>query len=74
MTNQEEFENTYITSSQLHKELGVTRKTITDMRKRKLLPEPIIVPGISCHIWKRSEVLQNVDAYKINLAAKRRVL
>lgn len=68
---QEEFDSTYITSSEICSELGISRSTIVQGRKRGLLPNPIRVNGDQIQIWKRSEVRRYLDAWKINLQARR---
>lgn len=71
MTAQEEFDATYITSSEICKELGITRATIVQGRRRGLLPDPIVINGAQIAIWKRMSVRPYLDAWKINLQARR---
>lgn len=71
MTAQEEFDRTYITSSEICKELNITRATIVQGRKRGLLPDPVVINGAQIHIWPRSVVRPHLDAWKINLMARR---
>lgn len=70
-TEQEEFDATYITSTEICQELNVTRASITQARKRKLLPSPIIVRGSKNQIWKRDVVRPFLDAWKLTLRARR---
>ena len=70
-TAQEEFDETYITSSEIGKSLGVCRATIVQARKRGLLPDPVVVNGAQIYIWKRQIVEPFLKAWKVNLAARR---
>ena len=44
-TAQQEFDEIYITSSEIGQELGVCRATLVNARRRGLLPDPIVVNG-----------------------------
>ncbi|QFR59653.1 hypothetical protein P6F33_gp52 [Pseudomonas phage Quinobequin-P09] len=55
-TAQQEFDEIYITSSEIGQELGVCRATLVNARRRGLLPDPIIVNGAQIFIWKRDVV------------------
>lgn len=70
-TAQEEFDEIYITSSEIGKSLGVCRATIVQARKRGLLPDPVIVNGAQIYIWKRQIVEPFLNAWKVSLAARR---
>lgn len=73
MTAQEQFDATYITSSEICKELDITRSTIVTGRRRGLLPKPIVVNGAQIQIWHRTEVRPYLDAWKLKLDARRGV-
>jgi hypothetical protein len=70
MTAQEEFDAIYIASSEICKELHITRATIVQGRRRGLLPDPIMVNN-SIMIWKRATVRPLLDAWKIALQSRR---
>lgn len=71
MTAQEEFDKTYITSSEICRELGIHRATIVQGRKRGRLPEPITLNGDQLMIWKREVVRPYLDDWKASLQARR---
>lgn len=68
---QEEFDRTYITSSEICDELEITRATIVHGRRRGLLPGAIVVNGAQIIVWKRDTVRPYLDAWKLILQAKR---
>lgn len=70
-TAQQEFDETYITSSEIGQELGVCRATLVNARRRGLLPDPIVVNGAQIFIWKRDVVRPYIDAWKLMLQARR---
>lgn len=74
MTAQEEFDSTYITSSEIGKELGISRATIVQGRDRGLLPGAITVNGGQLTVWKREPLLPYLSAWKLTLQARRREL
>lgn len=73
-TAQQEFDEIYITSSEIGQELGVCRATLVNARRRGLLPDPIIVNSAQIFIWKRDVVRPYLDAWRIMLQARRREL
>lgn len=68
---QEEFDAIYITSSEICKRLRITRATIVQGRRRGLLPDPIVVNDGQLLVWKRAEIMLYLDAWNINLRARR---
>jgi hypothetical protein len=75
MTAQDEFDATYITSSEICAELKITRATIIMGRKRGMLPDAIEVrrPGGEPQLvlWRREKVRPFLDAWKLTLQARR---
>lgn len=71
MTAQEEFDEAYITSSEICKELEVTRKAIVDARRRGDLPDPIVVNG-QILIWKRRTIRPHLESWKQTLRTRRK--
>jgi hypothetical protein len=63
MTAQQEFEATYVTSSEIARRLGVTRAAIIQARKKDILPDPIMVES-HLTIWKRAFIEPYVDAWQ----------
>lgn len=68
---QEKFDNTYISSSEICRELGVTRATIVNARRRGLLPDPVIVNDIQLYLWERETVQPYLDAWSLMLKSRR---
>lgn len=71
---QQRFDRLYITSSEICRELGVTRTTVLAARRRKLLPEPIAVNGCTLYIWERATARPFIDAWRVILQTRRRFL
>lgn len=67
---QREFDERYITSSEIMQSMGVTRTTILLARRTGKLPEPIDVQG-KIFIWERAKVQPYLDAWKIVLDVRR---
>lgn len=70
-STQQEFDETFITSSEIGKELKVCRASIVSARRRGLLPQPIVVNGAQIYIWKREIVRPYLDNWKAMLQARR---
>lgn len=71
---QEEFERTYITSSEIMERLEISRTTLLYARRRNILPEPITVNNGQILLWKRSDIKRNLEAWELMLKARRREL
>jgi predicted DNA-binding transcriptional regulator AlpA len=74
MSAQEEFDRTYITAREICEKLQITRTGIVYGRQRGMLPEPIRVNGGQLLIWKREAVDPFLEAWQLNLRARRREL
>lgn len=70
-TPQQRFERLYITSSEICRDLRVTRPSVKLARDRGLLPEPIAINGGSLYIWERNIAQPFVDAWRIILNTRR---
>jgi hypothetical protein len=70
-TAQQRFDRLYIASSEICRELGVTRTTVLAARRRGLLPEPIAVNGCTLYIWERHVARPFIDAWKVILNTRR---
>jgi hypothetical protein len=79
VTDQEEFDKTYISSTEICHILDVSRATIVTARKRGKLPEPICVqrPGGSEQgqaqilLWKRARLEPIIADWRLELASWR---
>lgn len=69
---QREFDERYITSSEIVETLGVTRTTILLARRTGKLPDPIDIQG-KIFIWERDKVKDYLAAWKVVLDARRGV-
>lgn len=67
-----EFNEKYITSTEICKRLQIERATVTTARKRDFLPKPIIVPGLGTFIWKREDIEPILAAWQLTLNSRRR--
>lgn len=67
---QREFDERYITSSEIMQTMGVTRTTILLARRTGKLPHPIDIQG-KIFIWERDKVKPYLDAWKIVLDVRR---
>ena len=70
-TAQTRFDELYITSSEIQKDLQVNRSAILYARRRGMLPEPIVVHGTRAFIWERAKATPFIEAWKISLASRR---
>lgn len=63
MTAQDEFNRTYITSSEIGRRLGVTRTAIIQARRKGMLPDEIMVEE-QLVIWRREAVEPHIAAWE----------
>lgn len=68
---QKRFDETYITSTDLQRELGVSRAAVLYARKRGALPEPIVVNDGQLTMWERATLKPYLDAWVKELNARR---
>lgn len=71
MDNQRQFDTTYITSTEICRDLGITRSAITAARAKGVLPMPIVVKGVNLSIWKRKEVEDILSQWKAAILFRR---
>lgn len=71
-TAQQRFSEQYITASEIAREVRVSRPSVMRARERNLLPDAVCVGDGNIYIWERSAVRPHIDAWKLNLAARRR--
>lgn len=70
-TAQQRFDETYITSTDLQRELGVSRAAVLYARKRGTLPEPVVVNDGQLTMWERDTLKPYLDAWVADLNARR---
>lgn len=68
---QEKFDSTYISSSEICRELGVSRAAIVNARRRGLLPDPVVVNDIQLYLWERETVRPYLDSWHLMLRSRR---
>lgn len=68
---QEQFDDKYISSSEICKLLGISRATLVQARRRGILPEPIVVNTSQLHLWERAQVQAHLESWKFMLKARR---
>lgn len=73
VSEQEEFDEVYISSGEIRQMLGICRAMIVQAKNRGILPAPITVNGSQLQLWKRKEVMPQVEAWKTQLQARRGV-
>lgn len=71
LTPQQEFDDTYITSSEICQELEIDRASLVHARKRGLLPNEISVHNGQIFIWKRAEIRPFLDNWKFAIQFRR---
>jgi hypothetical protein len=75
VTAQEEFDAKYITSTEICRELNVTRASVVNARNRGVLPEPVRInrPNGDPHImiWLREEAEPLIAVWRAELEAGR---
>lgn len=69
---QKAFDEKYITSSEIQKELKIERSTLLNARRRGMLPNPVIVQGVGAFIWERKELQPYLDAWRLSLSVRRK--
>ena len=67
-----EFDERYISSTEIMQTMNVTRTTIMAARRTGKLPDPIDIQG-KIFIWERDKVKPYLDAWKIVLDVRRGV-
>lgn len=70
---QKEFDDVYVTSTEIAKELQVSRVAICQAVGRGFLPEPIKVNDGQITLFNRVKVKPYVDAWKFTLSTKRAI-
>ena len=63
MTAQKEFDDLYITSSEICRRLRITRASITSAKNKNQLPDPIMVEN-HLTMWKRGFIEPYIEAWE----------
>lgn len=75
MTAQEEFDAKYISSTEICRDLDVTRASIVNARARGALPEPVQVKRANgdphIMLWLREEAAPFIESWRLELEAGR---
>lgn len=75
MSPQQQFDQQYVSSSELCTTLGVSRSSLANLRAAGGLPGAIEVMrpdgGVHVVLWLREHVRPHVDAYRARLARRR---
>lgn len=76
MTDQEEFDKLYITSSEIRDSLGVSRTGMFHAIERGDLPDPIVIQrqdgAAYLFLWKRAEAEPLIERWRQSLAKRGR--
>ncbi len=70
-TPQQRFDRLYISSAEILSELSITRTSISQARKRGLLPDAIVSHNGSMLLWERDKLRPNLEAWKLMLKVRR---
>lgn len=71
---QAQFDQRYISSNEIQRTLRISASAIVQARKRGLLPAPIVIGVRALYLWEREQVVPFLDAWHINIKARRREL
>ena len=69
--HQARFHELYITSTEIQRTMNVERSSILNARRRGMLPNAVVVPGVRAFIWERKTIKPYLDAWTISLASRR---
>lgn len=58
------FDQTYITSTEIMKQLGISRSGLLAARKAGKLPNPIYIAG-QIFIWERASITEYLNAWRM---------
>lgn len=71
LSAQKRFTETYISSREIIERLQVSRPTISQARKRGMLPDPIVIEEGLIYLWERATVEPFIAAWAIVLKCKK---
>lgn len=70
-TAQERFDEKYISSREILDRLQVSRPTISQARRRGLLPDPVVINDTLIYLWERATVEPYLASWELILKVKR---
>lgn len=70
-TAQDVFDKKYICSTEICRDLGISRPTVLHARRRGFLPDPIVVNGGQLYLWERSIVDPYLAAWRLTLGCRK---
>lgn len=70
-TPQQRFERLYITSSEICRDMHVTRPSLQQARRKGYLPDAIPINDGSIYVWERAVLRPYLDAWRTILTARR---
>ena len=70
-SNQKSFDQHYITSAEIMKFLNISRAGFLYGRRAGKLPEPIVLNDGRLLVWKREEVVEQLQVWKLAIAARK---
>lgn len=68
---QQNFQDRYISSTEICKYLNITRPALLQGRRRKQLPEPIVPQGANVCLWEREQVWPIIEQWRQELDSRR---
>lgn len=71
---QVEFDQRYITASEIMKDLGITRNSLAYARANRKLPPAIVLNEGTLFVWERQTVQPYLDAWKLSLNVRRGIV
>lgn len=66
MITQQDFDREYITSRELCRDMGITRPTLFNARRKGFIPDGVYVGDIM--IWRRSEIAPYLPEWRDRIA------
>jgi hypothetical protein len=73
MTAQERFNATYISSTEIMRDLGISRTALSAARRSGRLKDPIILMNGLAVFYEREQVAEHVKLWKKTIEARRNV-
>lgn len=70
---QVEFDQKYITASEIMRDLRISRPTLRYARETNKLPSPIVLNEGTLFVWERDIIKPYLEAWKNSLTARRGV-
>lgn len=68
---QARFDAVYISSGEICRRMNVSRATVLQARRRKLLPDPVAVDNANVYVWERAGLEPYLEAWALILGVRR---